>query len=394
MVSEASAARPSRAPLDPVTILAAIGGVVAWAGVVLPAALSHRRAEVPVVWWLLSVIVLVCFVMLSDALLRPHPTDRWAMVVGVAAALGANLVWGVDQIAPVFLVLLAGACGWSLQTRGLVVLGVFLVLGLMGILVLKGGTIVWAVVYGALIFFASLMVDVVVRSARERDTSAAVARELELTNARLVQTNADLAATQARLAEVSAADERLRIARELHDSMGNQVTTLSLTLELIARHTTPETEGLVADARALAAGLIRDVRGAVTQLRDGPVSLRDKITRTARSLPRPAVSLDLDATLDEVSRTRADAVCRVVQESLTNAAKHAQADHAWVNVHRRDGWIDVSVRDDGQGADPITPGHGLVGMTERVAALDGTVQWSSVPGQGFSVVARIPDLAS
>lgn len=65
MVSEASAARPSRAPLDPVTILAAIGGVVAWAGVVLPAALSHRRAEVPVVWWLLSVIVLVCFVMLS-----------------------------------------------------------------------------------------------------------------------------------------------------------------------------------------------------------------------------------------------------------------------------------------------------------------------------------------
>ncbi|MBK8758603.1 MAG: sensor histidine kinase [Actinomycetales bacterium] len=393
-MSEASAARPSRAPLDPVTILAAIGGVVAWAGVVLPAALSHRRAEVPVVWWLLSVIVLVCFVMLSDALLRPHPTDRWAMVVGVAAALGANLVWGVDQIAPVFLVLLAGACGWSLQTRGLVVLGVFLVLGLMGILVLKGGTIVWAVVYGALIFFASLMVDVVVRSARERDTSAAVARELELTNARLVQTNADLAATQARLAEVSAADERLRIARELHDSMGNQVTTLSLTLELIARHTTPETEGLVADARALAAGLIRDVRGAVTQLRDGPVSLRDKITRTARSLPRPAVSLDLDATLDEVSRTRADAVCRVVQESLTNAAKHAQADHAWVNVHRRDGWIDVSVRDDGQGADPITPGHGLVGMTERVAALDGTVQWSSVPGQGFSVVARIPDLAS
>ncbi len=393
-MSEASAARPSRAPLDPVTILAAVGGVVAWAGVVLPAALSHRRAEVPALWWLLSVVVLVCFVMLSDALLRPHSTDRWAMVIGVAAALGANLVWGVDQIAPVFLVLLAGACGWSLQTRGLIVLGVFLVLALMGILVLKGGTIVWAVIYGALIFFASLMVDVVVRSARERDTSAAVARELELTNARLVQTNADLAATQARLAEVSAADERLRIARELHDSMGNQVTTLSLTLELIARHTTPETEGLVADARALATGLIRDVRGAVTQLRDGPVSLRDQITRTARSLPRPAVSLDLDATLDEVSRTRADAVCRVVQESLTNAAKHAHADHAWVDVHRRDGWIDVSVRDDGQGADPITPGHGLVGMTERVAALDGTVQWSSVPGQGFSVVARIPDLAT
>ena len=388
-----SAARPLRAPRDATTILAAIGGVVAWAGVVLSAALSHRRTEVPVLWWVLAIVVLGCFVMLSDALVRPHPTDRWAMVVGVAAALGANLVWGADQIAPVFLVLLAGACGWSLQTRGLIVLGVFLVVALMAILAVKGATIVWAVVYGALIFFASLMVDVVVRSARERDKSEAVARELELTNARLVQTNADLAATQARLAEVSAADERLRIARELHDSMGNQVTTLSLTLELIARHTTPETEELVSDARALAAGLIRDVRGAVTQLRDGPVSLRDQITRTARSLPRPAVSLDLDATLDEVSRSQGEAICRVVQETLTNAAKHAQADHAWVEVHRRDGWIVVSVRDDGQGADPITPGHGLVGMTERVAALDGTVEWSSVPGQGFLVLAQIPDEA-
>lgn len=392
-MSEASQARLVRPPRDTTTFLAAIGGVVGWAGVVLPAAMSHRRAEVPVLWWVLSLVVLVCFVMLSDALIRPRPSDRWAMVVGVAAALGANMVWGVDQIAPVFLVLLAGACGWSLQTRGLIVLGVFLVAALMAILEWKGATIVWAVVYGALIFFASLMVDVVVRSAKERDKSDAVARELELTNGRLVQTNADLAATQARLAEVSAADERLRIARELHDSLGNQVTTLSLTLELIARHTTPETEGLVADARVLAAGLIRDVRGAVTQLRDGPVSLRDQITRTARSLPRPAVSLDLDATLDEVSRPGADAVCRVVQESLTNAAKHAQAEHAWVDVHRREGWIEVSVRDDGHGADPIAPGHGLVGMTERVAALNGEVHWSSEPGHGFTIVARIPDRA-
>ena len=169
-----SAARPLRAPRDATTILAAIGGVVAWAGVVLSAALSHRRTEVPVLWWVLAIVVLGCFVMLSDALVRPHPTDRWAMVVGVAAALGANLVWGADQIAPVFLVLLAGACGWSLQTRGLIVLGVFLVVALMAILAWQGETIVWAIVYGALIFFASLMVDVVVRSARERDKSEAV----------------------------------------------------------------------------------------------------------------------------------------------------------------------------------------------------------------------------
>ncbi len=385
--------RPLRVPRDLTTILASVGGVVAWAGVVLPAALSHRRGQVPIVWWVLSAVVVVCFVMLSDALVRPQPSDRWAMVVGVGAALAANMVWGVDQIAPVFLVLMAGACGWALDTRGIIALGTFLFFALMAILAWQGATVVWAVIYGALILFASLMVDVVVRSAHERDKSAEVARQLEVTNAALVQTNADLAATQALLTEVSAADERLRIARELHDSMGTQVTTLALTLDLLARHTTPETEELVADARALAGDLIREVRGAVTQLRDGPVSVRDQLTRTARSLPRPHVSLDLDTTLDEVSPSHADAVCRVVQEALTNAAKHSQARHARVEVRRRDGWIEVSVRDDGQGADPITPGHGLVGMTERVGALDGTVEWTSQRGQGFTVSARIPDRA-
>ena len=378
-------------PRDVTTVLASVGGVVAWAGVVLPAALSHRRGQVPPVWWALSIVVVVCFVMLSDALVRPHRSDRWVMVIGVGAALAANMVWGVDQIAPVFLVLMAGACGWALSTRGTVVLGAFLFFALMAILAWQGATIVWAVIYGALILFASLMVDVVVRSARERDISGEIARQLEVTNAALVHTNADLAAAQARLAEVSAADERLRIARELHDSMGTQVTTLALTLELIARHTTPQTEALVADARALAADLIREVRGAVTQLRDGPVSVRDQLTRTARSLPRPIVSLDLDPTLDEVSRPHADAVCRVVQEALTNAAKHSHARQAWVEVHRRGGWIEVTVRDDGRGADPITPGHGLTGMTERVSAIEGTVEWNSQRGQGFTISARLPD---
>jgi signal transduction histidine kinase len=88
----------------------------------------------------------------------------------------------------------------------------------------------------------------------------------------------------------------------------------------------------------------------------------------------------------------ATAVYRLVQEALTNAAKHADADHAWVNVAEEGDTITLCVRDDGEGFDPghADSGFGLVGMRERVALVGGRLTIDSAPGQGTTIRAQLP----
>ena len=83
---------------------------------------------------------------------------------------------------------------------------------------------------------------------------------------------------------------------------------------------------------------------------------------------------------------------RIVQEALTNAAKHGKAKRAIVEVHEDDTDIRLRVRDDGEGFDPSvhSDGFGLLGMQERVQLLDGTFEIDSSPGQGTTIEARFP----
>jgi signal transduction histidine kinase len=82
----------------------------------------------------------------------------------------------------------------------------------------------------------------------------------------------------------------------------------------------------------------------------------------------------------------------VVSEALTNVARHAAATHAWVTVVRRDGWLEVEVRDDGVGGAASDPpsGSGLQGLRDRVAAVQGALQVDSTAGKGTVVRARLP----
>jgi signal transduction histidine kinase len=104
-------------------------------------------------------------------------------------------------------------------------------------------------------------------------------------------------------------------------------------------------------------------------------------------------SLDLAEDVDAVPDHIADTVVRVVQESLTNAARHSAADHAWVVVNCDSAGVQLQVRDDGLGASAVVPGNGLSGMAERVALLGGELICDTAPGAGFTVTARIPLVA-
>lgn len=393
-------ARRAPAARDYITLGTTLGGVVAWLGAVLPAALSHRRADVPALWWVLALTQLGCFLFLSISRDRPRRSHGPVVVLMVVVGVAAVALWGADQVSAVLMVLTSGAAGFVTSTRVSFAIATLQSVALVVILLLQRSTIVWALIYSALMFFASLMVYVVVREGKARQTAAAAAAQLEATNTelaaaneRLRAANAELHEAQAALAEASRAEERLLISRDLHDGMGQQLTALRLHLDLISRHVEPQGAEHVDQAKVLVAGVIRDVRGVVTQLRNGHVKARDEIARLARSLPRPETSLDLDPAIDEAPQPVAVALVRVVQEGLTNVARHSQAKHAWVRIAREPGAVTFEIRDDGPGQASITPGNGLSGMAERVSLVGGELGWVTAPGQGFTLSGRLPDEA-
>lgn len=214
--------------------------------------------------------------------------------------------------------------------------------------------------------------------------------------------NAELRAATALLAESSRATERLRIARELHDLIGHQLTALSLHLEAASQRlalvsardasaTAPaEVVADVHRAQSVAKDVLTDVRRAVGSLRAPTVDLADALRAIVADVPGLRVRLDLPDDLAVTDPARAHALVRVLQEAVTNALRHARARVLWVGVVRQAADLVLTVGDDGAGARVVRPGNGLTGMRERLEALGGSVCFTTEPGCGFAVRAALP----
>lgn len=204
------------------------------------------------------------------------------------------------------------------------------------------------------------------------------------------QANRALREAQAQLREHSAAEERLRIARELHDVVGHQLAGLTLTLET-ARHLPPdEAQPYLDNAQRAGKELLAQVRSVVSELRDGSPAEAPSLAALTDAWPGMRVELTEDALLDDVPPALRHATVRLVQESLTNASRHGSATRAWVALEDSDDTLSVVVRDNGQGAETPVEGNGLRGMRERFAAFGGWVVWRGAPGGGFVVQASAP----
>jgi signal transduction histidine kinase len=202
---------------------------------------------------------------------------------------------------------------------------------------------------------------------------------------------ADVAAREARsatrLAELSVATERNRLARDIHDGLGHHLTAISVQLEKASafRDRDPAVaEQALTDARESARRALEDVRTSVGTLRT-PVSLRAALA----SLDVPVSVSGAERDMDPATVT---ALYRAAQEAITNARRHGAAGHVAVSVTFRPADTRLEVTDDGAGFSPSADhaGFGLLGMRERAALLGGVVDVVSEPGAGTRVAVTVP----
>lgn len=201
--------------------------------------------------------------------------------------------------------------------------------------------------------------------------------------------NRELLATRELLAQSSRHSERLRIARDLHDTLGHHLTALILQLEVASHTTDGAGRQRVEQALALGRLLLADLRSAVSELReDDSLDLHAALQALVKDTPGLQVRLAL-AQVAAQDVQQAGALLRCAQEGLTNCLRHSAAEHCALTLTREDGCYCLRITDDGRGASDLQPGNGLRGMQERVQALGGTVQWASTP-QGFTLHIRLP----
>jgi signal transduction histidine kinase len=204
--------------------------------------------------------------------------------------------------------------------------------------------------------------------------------------------NAELRATRALLAESSRIAERMRIARDLHDLMGHHLTALSLNLEVASHLVDARAAAHVAVAQGTAKRLLSDVREVVSELRqDDAVDLTVALRELAAGIPGLDVRLDLPARFTLDDPRRAEVLLRCAQEIITNAVRHARAEHLWVRFERTpEGELRLEARDDGRGTDDMRPGNGLNGMRERLAEFGGRLKITTARERGFALDAWLP----
>lgn len=249
-----------------------------------------------------------------------------------------------------------------------------------------------ALLFGLVLLFLQLLVDAILSERQSREQLAKANVQLELANAQLRE-------YALRIEDIATLQERNRIARDIHDSLGHSLSILNLHLEAALKlwKTEPEeaTEFLT-EAKGLGSRALDDVRQSVFALRSDPLegqSLEEAIASLTENFCRSTsiqlnINIDLSHSIPPKVKT---AVYRIVQEALTNIQKYAISTQVDIQVKTKND-LQLMISDNGRGFDLTqnTSGFGLQGMCERTQALGGQFEVVTSPGCGCKIIANFP----
>jgi signal transduction histidine kinase len=352
--------------------------------------------------WLPLVVATVALVAVWQAL-PWDPGASWQQKLLVPAFLAVSLLFGY---ATVFL--------WGLAFYPIAVANAVFVFGFRRavIFAIVGLPAAWLSVYAfdpgnmgivGAIFMTALVVPMaifmigicklVIDAEQSRQAAQALSRDLE-------SANAELTRQAERVKTLAVAEERARIARDVHDSLGHHLTAINLQLQNAERFAARDPERSwqkVRDARSSTLLALAEVRRSVRALKPPAFDEQSGVaalTALARSFDGtgPEVSFRIRGDERPLTETAELVLYRVMQEGLTNAARHAGARLIAVTLTFEPGALRLTITDDGKGAPDgfLESGFGLPALRERVEGQGGSLVVGNQPGGGFSLVAILP----
>ncbi len=217
-------------------------------------------------------------------------------------------------------------------------------------------------------------------------SSLARQREVE-TQEILARQNSELLAARAVMAQQSQAEERLRIAGDLHDTIGHQLTALQLQLEALAHQAPEALKPQVASSQALAGDLLEDIRSIVRQMSE---EKRDDLAGAIQELDRlaPGVDIQVVSTLPELEPALAQQLVFCFQEGIHNAIRHGGATHIEISYQN----ARFQIRDNGRGfRGHMNEGFGLANIGQRLAPFGGRAQLSNTQQGGCELALYLAE---
>jgi signal transduction histidine kinase len=366
-------------------------GLMLLAGLIQLAVLHDASGGPPTTLWFCvpALVVLVLPLFFRRRFPFAAPAAYWVIAGGLTFVDGVLLAW-VDSLEVVGFAsaLLLG----YLRDRRKAFVGLGIVVGAMLILIwnIPGPQPTNWYIFITLRFVAAWIAGFALRARLEQAEAAEV---------RAVRAEDEREAA----ARVAVAEERARIARELHDVVAHAVSVMVLQVGAV-RHNLPDS---LAEDRDALRSVERAGRTALAEMRRLLAAMRREGDEV-EFVPQPGLEA-LNALLDEVGRAGLPArlhvdgepfslpraidlsAYRIVQEGLTNALKHAHASDANVTVRYRPDEVEIEVRDNGDGvATSDGLGHGLVGVRERVKIYGGEMSAGTAPEGGFVLSTRLP----